>query len=284
MATVHVTSRDVEIFSALERCPLTVRQLRRLSVTFCVAFGSDRRMQDRLAALTRSDLLHRFRYASMEGSGQFYYTLSPEGYRVLHGHDAQLPSPGMFRETGIARQHHTHCLSEFLVHTLVAAHRAGIDLAAFHRENALRLSLGEEHLYPDSTLTLTLCGRTGFTFYIELDNSTEPLTSPREHDSWVRKLRFYEAHQDRSDFRFRVLGLITKSPQRLRNLLSLAESMARNRQRSLFYGVSLPDYLASEEPLTSPLFTDHRGQRLGLLPASPLSAPPHAKLALSASA
>ena len=266
MATAHLTLRDIDLFTALGRCPLTVRQIRALSVTFPSGFGSDRRLQDRLAILAKAGLLHRFRYASMEGTGQYYYTLSPESYRVLHGQDAPLPSQGMFREIGVARQHHTQRLSDFLVHTFIAAHRDGVELADFHRENALKLSIGEEHLYPDSMLTLRVPDRPVFSFYAELDNSTEPLTSPREHDSWVRKLRFYEALADRSDHRFRVLGLITKSESRLRNLLALAAAQARNPKRSIFYAVYLPDYLSHPSPLRASLFTDHRELRVSLLP------------------
>src|SRR5947209_3153913 len=112
MATAHLTSRDIEIFSALERCPLTVRQIRSLSVTFSAAFGSDRRLQDRLALLTHAGLLRRFRYASTEGSGQYYYTLSPDCFRLLHGKDVVMPSSGVFQEIGIARQLHSHRLAD----------------------------------------------------------------------------------------------------------------------------------------------------------------------------
>ena len=267
MATAHVTGRDVEMFSALDRCPLTVRQLRLLSLTFAAAFGSDRRLQDRLALLARAGLLRRFRYASTEGSGQFYYTLSPESYRLLHGPDAILPTSGVFQEIGVARQLHSMRLADFIVHTRLAAFHADIPLADFHRENQLRLTLGPESLYPDCSFTLTAPGRPPFLFYVELDNSTEPLTSPKERDSWQRKLRLYEALQDAAAARFRVLGLVTRSQQRLTNIAALAAGMTRNPHRSLFYGVYLPTYLASPTPLTLPLFTDHRGGASSLLPA-----------------
>src|SRR5437016_1111725 len=72
-ARVSLTARDDEILRALDRSALTVRQLRALSRTFGRAFGSDRRLQDRLLQLTRAGLLRRFRYASLYGSGRFYY-------------------------------------------------------------------------------------------------------------------------------------------------------------------------------------------------------------------
>ena len=265
-ANIFLTARDHEILRVVECCPLTVRQLRALSVTFATPFGSERRLQDRLALLTRAGLLHRFRYAATDGASQFYHTLSPESWRLLHGQDAELPSPGLFREVGIGRQYHTHRLADFIVRTIVVAHEAQVTIGDFTRENALKLAIAEEHLCPDCSFTLTQPGWPAFRFYVELDNSTEPLTSPTQRDSWLKKLRFYEALQNRSHPRFRVLGVITRSQHRLTNIAALAASVAANPQRSLFYGVYLPDFLRHPTPLSAPLFTDHRGLHVSLLP------------------
>lgn len=264
---MFLTARDEEIFRALDRCPLTVRQLRRLSCTFSVEFGSDRYVQTRLAQLTRAGLLRRFRYASLAGSGQFYYTLTPESFYLIHGDDAALPGPGAFREVGIARHHHTACLADFIVHTVMSAHVAGVTVGDFTRENALKLTIAGEDLFPDASFTLTLPDRLPFLFYVELDNSTEPLASPRARDSWLKKLRFYEELQNSSASRFRVLGIVTRSKARLQNIAALAASVAANPQRSLFLGAHHADFLANERPLTSPLFSDHRGLHVSLLPA-----------------
>jgi hypothetical protein len=266
MSMPYLTPRDLDLLTAVERCPLTVRSARTLSVTFHRDFSSDRRLQDRLVILTRAGLLRRFRYATTEGMGQFYYTLSPEGFRLLHGKDAPLPSPGLFREVGIARQHHTKILADFIVHTTVAAHREGVALRDFHRENTLKLRVDAAHLYPDTSFTLSPVARAPFLFHAELDNSTEPMASSRERESWLGKIRFYESLQDRLETRFRVLALITKSPQRVRNLLALAGAQAKNPQRSLVLAVYLPEYLQHPSPLVTPIFTDHRGQAVSLLP------------------
>lgn len=269
MATAYLTQRDIELLTAVERNPLTVHQLRLLSVTFSAAFGSERRLQDRLMILTRAGLLGRFRYAATEGVGRYYYVPTPESYRFLHGSEATLPSPGLFREIGVARQHHARCLGDFVVKTLAACHQGHVQLGGFARENSLKLTVGEEHLYPDCAFTCCLPERE-FLYYVELDNSTEPLTSPRERDSWTRKLAFYEQLQDRSSTRFRVLGLVTRSATRLKNIAALAGATAHNPHRSLFYGAVLADFLRSESPLFTALFTDHRGRRVSLLP-QPLS-------------
>jgi hypothetical protein len=78
MATAYLTQRDIDLLTAVERSPLTVHQLRALSVTFSAAFGSERRLQDRLTILTRAGLLRRFRYAATEGVGRYYYVLTAE--------------------------------------------------------------------------------------------------------------------------------------------------------------------------------------------------------------
>ena len=265
-ANIFLTARDYELLRAVERCPLTVRQLKALSVTFETRFCSERRLQDRLAQLTRVGLLRRFRYAATEGSGPFYFMLSAESYRLLHGPDIPLPSPGLFREVGMGRQHHSHRLADFVVRTIVAAQETQVTIENMTRENALRLSVGDEHLYPDGSFTLSVPGRPPFLFYVELDNSTEVLASPRERDTWLKKLRFYEALQDGTTARFRVLGLSTRSQKRAENIAVLAASAAANPQRSLFYGTYLPDFLQHATPLTAPLFTDHRGLHISLIP------------------
>ena len=43
---------------------------------------------------------------------------------------------------------------------------------------------------------------------------------------------------------------------------------ARNPKRSLFTFIDLPTYLEEENPLTSPRFTDHRGEKVSLVPAT----------------
>lgn len=277
MATpsIRLTYRDMDLFTALERCPLTVRQIQKLSVTFHSSYSSERRLQDRLMLLTRADLLRRYRYAATDAPGRYYYTLSPGSYRLLHGDEP--PSGGLFHEVAVARQHHTHRLADFIVHTVIGAHAAGVEVKDFSRENTLKLSTADDHLYPDSAFTLTANQRAPFTFYVELDNSTEPLASPRERDSWRRKLQFYERLQDQSPGRFRVLGIVTKSPKRVSNMLTLAAAVARNPQRSLLYGVFLPEYREEPNPLTAPIFTDHRGLQVALWPSLPATAAPKSK-------
>src|SRR4051812_36247952 len=123
---ILLTPRDRDVLLALDRCPLTVRQLLSLSETFAYPFTTERRVQERLATLCAAGRVRRWPYATAGRGALGYYTLSPLGYRLLHGHDAVLPRSHAFAPVGVARQAHTHSLADVLVHALVAAHRTGV--------------------------------------------------------------------------------------------------------------------------------------------------------------
>src|SRR5437667_2417055 len=137
--TTLLTFRDTQIFYALGRCPLTVRQLLKLSETFAVPFHKPRRLQRRLQVLRAIGWVLQWRYATEGPGAEAYYLLSPESFRLLHDEDVPLPGHRAFEPLSASRQHHTRCLADFIVHTAVAAHRSGLPLSNFHRENSLRL-------------------------------------------------------------------------------------------------------------------------------------------------
>jgi hypothetical protein len=58
----------------------------------------------------------------------------------------------------------------------------------------------------------------------------------------------------------------------------------RNRSRTLFCGVTLPIYMASNVSVTSKLFTDHRRDRHSLVPDIKVEAlvPPNVLLSVAA--
>jgi hypothetical protein len=109
-----------------------------------------------------------------------------------------------------------------------------------------------------------------FNFFIELDNGTEPVTSPKQRESLERKIRFYERLQDtvlakwkrslRRDARprYRVLFFV-RSVDREKHLLWTARQLARNPDRRLCLGISLGEFLASPNPLRAPIAVDHHG-------------------------
>src|SRR5437868_6726420 len=97
-----VTSRDIEILPALDRSPLTALQLLKISQGFSLPFTTERRVRERLFHLCEAGRLHRRQYCAVGRRAPNYYTLSPLGYRLLHGADAIPPTRRMFGEVGIA--------------------------------------------------------------------------------------------------------------------------------------------------------------------------------------
>ncbi len=162
--------------------------------------------------------MRRWLYATAGRGALSYYTLAPLGYRLLHGPDSAFPARGHFGPVGIARQAHTQALADAIVHLFVGASRAGISVETFWRENALRLSIASECLYPDAAFQVP--GPDGrFAFFVELDNRTETVCIGASLDSWGRKVRFYEKYQDAQADRFRVLLITTGGPERLSHML-----------------------------------------------------------------
>lgn len=265
----RLTPRDLDILVALDRTPLTAGQLVKLSRTFGQPFSSERMARERLHAIGNAGWVCAARYATTsQGAGQNYYRLTRTGYRILYGETAKPPTKRSFSPLSLGRQHHTRSLAEFLVHTLVAAHAAGVTLSDFYRENTLRLQIGDECLYPDCSFRLELPTGQAFNYLVEIDNHSERIRSMQDADSWQRKLRLYDSLQAHNGERFRVLIITTRSGPRLTHILTLASALMQNPYRSLFYGAHLPAYLAENAPLHRVCFEDHRRRRAALLPAA----------------
>jgi len=271
----------MELFAALDRCPLTALQLLKVSQTFAVPFTAERCVRERLLRLCVAGRVRRGIYATASRGALGYYSLTSLGYRLLHGRDA-IPPRRLGHPIALASQSHTQALADVLVHTAVSAHQAGIAIAHFTGENMLQLTLGNEHLYPDSAFQLVLPpplatttneepvdGRDDvqtFSFYLELDNGSQAVHSTKDLESWERKLRFYDRLQDQSEERFRVLVISTKSSERLDHILRLAAETTRLPERSLVYGATLSRYLA-DNPVVFARVQNHRGLKVSLLPS-----------------
>jgi hypothetical protein len=261
-----LTGRDLEVLTALDRTPLTAGQLLALSRTFAHPFGSERMVRERLAALGASGWVQAGRYATVgAGAGQNYYRLTRTGYRLLYGENVEPPTKRYFAPVSLPRQRHTRALADFIVHTMVAAHEAGITFTDFYRENTLKLTVGQACLYPDCAFQLILPDGRTFNYLVELDNHTEQIRSTKDADSWQKKARLYDDLQSSSDNRFRVLVVTTRSGPRLKTILALGAAVASNRQRSLLLGVPLAAYLAQPAALQSPVFLDHHLRAVSLV-------------------
>jgi len=279
----HLTDRDEEILLALDRCPLTVVQILKLSQAFSgQPFTSARGVQDRLHKLREADWVRSWPYAiANRGSPPDYFRLTPLGFRLLHGEHAVPPTKRHFSEVSIGHHHHTHCLADFIVHTLVAARRRAIRLAHFYRENTLQLRVGADVLLrPDCAFELHTPSGHQLNFLVELDGGTERIRSDKDTDAWQQKIQLYNLLQDRNyPDRFRVLVVTTRCSDRLQSILTLAAQNTTNSQRTLFYAVTLPDYLAQPDALYHPCFRDHRGNSIPLVAQLP---PPGGALSRSA--
>jgi len=268
-----LTARDLDLFQALDRCPLTVRQILKLSTTFAYPFTDERRVQERLYDLRAAGRVRQWWYTTAGPGALGYYTLTPLSYRLLHGLDAARPGRGLFSQVAVARQAHTQALAEVLVHLFVAAHAAGIHVENVSRENTVCLRLDDDSQFPDGKFELVIEQEHDteeeprFTFFIEIDNRTEPIVrSGTAQDSWKRKVEFYERYQDVQPERFRVLAVTTGGPERLDHMLRCAAHLAKNPERSLIYGITLQDLLNVGDAVTSNCFRNHTGMPVALVP------------------
>lgn len=272
--TYKPTLRDAELLRAIELLSPTAEQLLTWSRTFngpVTPFTNLHDLRRRLTKMNAAGLVRRWRFAiESQGMLPYYYKLSPEGHRALHGKGATPKTTRAFSPIGIALHSHTKALADFIVHTHVSAHRIGASFTDVYAENEYRVTVGEESLKPDGRFTL-LQSLVRRTYNVELDCSTESLLSSQNNDSITRKIQILDAndaqYQEASDPRRAVtLFVTTRSHNRMLNILDTAKNIVRNPDRSLIYGVYLPDYLALQHPLTTNCFLNLRNDPVALLP------------------
>ena len=266
----QITPRDLDLFTAIDRHPLTAEQLLKLSETFVEAFTDVRLLRRRLRQLREAGFIQDWPYATAaRGGSPHYWKLTRGGYRLLHGEDAVVPTRRYFEAIAPGHHPHTQAIGDFLVHLLVAVYREGSQLRHFARENATKIEAGEFTLYPDCAFQIVHDGQP-FNFLVEVDNSTESVRSKAETESIERKLRGYDLHQSRyaanDPSRYVVLFITTRSTARLNHILDLAALIQNNRQRRVFVGAGLTEFLSCENPLRRPILRDHRGLKLSLVP------------------
>lgn len=260
------TARDQQIHEALTLTPLDTQQLLKLSETFAQPFTSARKLRERMQEHLRAGWIHTFTYATASPGQLNYYKLSAEGYRLLHGPGAVLPRRAAFNDVSLALQRHTRHLADVIVQTNVHAQRVGLRIFDQRGENQLPLTIGEVTQKPDFSFQLET--RDGaFTYYDEIDEGTEPITSTKQRESLEAKIRFHEDFQNATGERYRVRVFFTKASIRMVQFLNLARKHA-TKQRSIFYAVLLEDYLKHDNPLTSPMFVDHFHRLQSVVPAS----------------
>lgn len=276
---VVLSDRDLALIAVLEKTPATSSLLLKASEVFAGdRFLDERRVRERLQALAQARLVRCFPTALASGSVRNVYKLTPEGYRLVRSVDAELPHRSYFDPIAPSRLRHTEILSDVIVHTLVCAHRARVEVTAFHRENELTLSTRAIALMPDCHVQLTFAGRT-FNFLFELDLSTESVDS-HAFNAVRAKIEAYEAYQDQILLGWKVAGergirpafrvvFLTKSAERAEHILALTYDCAMNRDRRLCLAAPYDAFLGDDQALQEPIFLDHHGEWHALVSAAP---------------
>lgn len=274
-----LSARDEALLRLLDRTPATTMLLLKASETFAgEPFRDERRVRERLQTLADHHFLRTFPASEGVGGPVNWYKLTAEGYRALHGPDAELPHRSRFEAIAPSRFQHTQALAEIIVQTFVAAHRNRTDIPFCCGDGEAVLEVGVQKYRPDCFFQFSQSSRR-FNVYFEIDQSTESLDSHAEQ-SIRTKLTHYEACQDLfwhwwkdQDERgarpyFRAVFL-TRSQDRANHILWLARESARNADRHLVYAATQAAFLAEPRALHAPLFLDHHGRWQALVNLHP---------------
>jgi hypothetical protein len=279
---VILSKRDLALLGLLEMTPATAVQIRTASVTFDEEpFRDDRRVRERLQALSDAGFVQSWPAAVSGGGLMHYHRLTANGYRTIHPNRSDSPPRTIVSEIAPSRFNHAMATADVIVHTLVAAHASRVRTAQFHGDGSIVLAAGEHRQQPDCHFQFEHSGRI-FNVLFEIDNATEPLDSPRE-SSIRTKLLGYEAYQDwvlqawkehgsspttRPGFR---VVFLTKGNERARHILWLARQCARNPERRLCYATTQEIYLSESQAVTAPILNDHYGSWQSLVNLHPTS-------------
>lgn len=268
--------RDIDIMTAIDRCPLTANQLCRLSESFPVPLRDEWNLRRRMRVLQQAGLIQKFPYAiARDGRSPSYYKLTKAGFRLLYDETGAMPNPRYFREISPGHHHHTFSLAETIVHLCVTAAENNCEILHFARENSVKLVADPFVLYPDGAFVIRRRDGRTFSFVLEFDNGTERVRSKQDIESIERKIRGYDTHQSQfaahDPDRYLVLFLTTRSEQRLRTILDAVAELTTQPSRCVFVGCELQQFLAAD-PFQFPVFQDHRGLRRTIVPHVPSEA------------
>src|SRR4029079_2991398 len=137
----------------------------------------ERRLRERMQALTRAELVRAWSSAHSGGGLQNYYKLTPAGFQALEGIDVPLPPKAFFAEISPALFEHTLRLAEVIVETVRRAHERPVVIHRFNRETDLTFEVGAGRVQPDCFFGFT-AGEKRFHVAFEIDLSTETVDSP----------------------------------------------------------------------------------------------------------
>ena len=259
----QIGKRDLELLTAIDRCPMTVRQLHLLSETFGVPFTDDANLRRRLRTFERANLVRKFAYAiASNGRAPYYFKLTRDGYRVLYGNGVPFPKRRYFEAVSPGHHRHTNSLAEVIIHLCLTAAKNQCEILHFARENSVKLVAEPFTLYPDCAFVVQRPDGKSFPFVVEFDNGSERVRTKQDVESIERKIRGYDAFQAKYDKfdsdRYLALFITTRSKKRLDYIMELAAEVLLQPNRRVFVGCELNAFLNCD-PFRTAIFADHRG-------------------------
>ncbi len=279
---VSLSPRDLSMLRLLSWTPVTTPLLHRASVTFDEGeFANERRLRERLQALTSAGMVRVWSTAQAGGGLQNYYKISPLGFDVCHDSDTERPPRAFFAEVSPSLFVHTFRLAEAIVETVRACHTRRVTIDRFVRENELAFQAGDRQVQPDCFFRLMSAERS-FNLAFEIDNSMASVDA-HATNSIRQKLMTYQAYQDLllSQWlaagkkwerpRFRVVFL-TRTVERAYHILTFAAESTATKSRRLVYAATHESFVIDEHPLHTPIFLDHLGNWQSLIDLHPSAA------------
>ena len=265
---IQLTHRDEQTLLALQKLPLTGKQLFQLSETFPVPFSSERVLRRRMQRLAEEGMARRFFYAfPTNGRNPAYWRLTRASFRLLNGLTGQdpLPRKSFFSPMGVRLHFHNHAVAQVVVRLLVDAHRNSIEIEDLQIETSLAVMDGEQ-IVPDATLVLRTSEGKHFRFYLELDTGSARVSTLQKLPTSIqKKLEFYERYRRSNNDSFRVLFVTTSSKQRALNILRFGAGLINNYSSQSIYASFFPELLAAKDSVTERAFLNHRLEPIQLV-------------------
>lgn len=267
--SIKLGDRDTTVLSWLAAGPLTVSQILALSETFPMPFPSEKKVRDRMKAMSDAGLVNSWQYNfASSGRSPLYFKLTRNGYRTVFSADIELPKRRFFMAIGDAYHHHTKCLSDVMVHAAVLAHRRGWQLCNVAPENSVIIEAGDITLKPDQCWQIRTPEKV-INFVVELDNGTERVRTKRDVESIQRKLRGYDRHSQQYQVgdpnRYFVLFVTTRSQARVQTVIETAQETMANPDRSMLLATDLVSFLQSSDLLEDRMWRDNAGRKRSLV-------------------
>ena len=193
--SVSLSPRDLSLLRLLSWTPATTGLLLRASDSFDGGrFIDERRLRERLQSLCEAGFVRCWATAQAGGGLQNYYKLTPLGFGMVCGTDAESPARAFYAEVSPSLFAHTFRLAEVIVETLRACSAHRVKIERFIRENELTFKAGDRQVQPDCFFRVATSGRS-FNLAFEIDNSMASIDA-HAVNSIRQKLTTYQVYQE----------------------------------------------------------------------------------------